>query len=220
MTFPICMVIIEELVTFGHHFQSVIPKGEIHLLEQSTDFIRDTVAENLKRLRKDLGFSMDQLAEAAGVSKSLIGQIERGETSPSISNLWKISIGLQIPFTLLLEKQTAETILVNKTDFVSLDSEDNHFHLYPLFPAKAGQDFEILLLELEPGGQNESLPHAPGTMEYIIVTGGTLEVQVGEEVYQVQAGGGILFAADKPHAYRNRSSGPIQATNVIHYRKI
>ena len=185
---------------------------------ESIEFIRDTVADNLKRIRKGCGLSMDQLADMAGVSKSLVGQIERGETSPSIANLWKIAVGLQVPFTLLLETHSAETQIVNKADLDPLNSDDDRFHLYPFFPARPGQDFEILFLDLEPGGQSESQPHAPGTTEYIIVSSGTMEIQAGDEVYQVSSGSGIFFAADQPHAYRNKGGCDVQAVNVIYYR--
>ena len=60
------------------------------------------VAENLKRLREERKLSLDAVAKCSGVSKSMLGQIERGVTNPTISTLWKIANGLKISFTSLM----------------------------------------------------------------------------------------------------------------------
>jgi transcriptional regulator with XRE-family HTH domain len=60
------------------------------------------VAQNLRRMREDKKLSLDRLAELTGVSKSMLGQIERGESSPTISTIWKIANGLKVSFTSLL----------------------------------------------------------------------------------------------------------------------
>ena len=54
------------------------------------------VGQNLRRLRNGLGLSLDEASKLTGVSKAMLGQIERGESSPTISTLWKISSGLKV----------------------------------------------------------------------------------------------------------------------------
>ena len=65
------------------------------------DTMNKIIARNIKRLREDLKLSMDELARVSGVSKSMLAQIERGEGNPTISTLWKISNGMNVPFDAL-----------------------------------------------------------------------------------------------------------------------
>ena len=62
------------------------------------DAMSGIIAENLKRIRKENKWSLDTVSDMTGVSKSMLGQIERGESSPTISTLWKIATGLHISF--------------------------------------------------------------------------------------------------------------------------
>src|SRR5688572_29325507 len=57
------------------------------------------VATNLRERRKARGMSLDQLATASGVSRAALSQIETLKSNPSLSVLWKIAVGLQIPFS-------------------------------------------------------------------------------------------------------------------------
>ncbi|WP_155730229.1 helix-turn-helix domain-containing protein, partial [Staphylococcus cohnii] len=66
--------------------------------------INDIIAENLKLYRKQNGYSLEQLSEATGVSKTMLGQIERKISIPSITTLWKIANGLKISFTELTQE--------------------------------------------------------------------------------------------------------------------
>ena len=59
--------------------------------------LNEIIAENLKRLRTERGLSLGRLAELSGVSKVMLSQVEKGESSPTINTLWKIATGLQVP---------------------------------------------------------------------------------------------------------------------------
>ena len=66
------------------------------------------IAVNLRRIRKAKNMSLDMLADRTGVSKSMLGQIERGESNPTVSTIGKIVEGLKVPFEqLLYEKEEA-----------------------------------------------------------------------------------------------------------------
>jgi Predicted transcriptional regulators len=60
------------------------------------------IAQNLKRLREERKLSLDRVAELTGVSKSMLGQIERGDSSPTVATVWKIANGLKVSFTTLM----------------------------------------------------------------------------------------------------------------------
>lgn len=62
------------------------------------------LSKNLKYLRNERKLSLDKLADLTGISKTMLGQIERGESNPSITTVWKIANGLKISFTALINE--------------------------------------------------------------------------------------------------------------------
>ena len=80
------------------------------------DNINRIIGRNLNRYRRSMGLSLDKVAEMTGVSKGMIGQIERGETNPSVSTLWKIANGLHISSTSLFEEKSEELVIIKKTE--------------------------------------------------------------------------------------------------------
>ena len=78
------------------------------------------VAENLKRLREERKLSLEAVAKSSGVSKSMLGQIERGVTNPTISILWKIAHGLKISFTSLMMRPETDVELVRRSAIAPL----------------------------------------------------------------------------------------------------
>ena len=183
------------------------------------DAMSSTISVNLKRIRKEKKLSLDAVSEMTSVSKSMLGQIERGESSPTVATLWKIATGLHISFTALLEGEAEETKFIPKEDLQALLSDEGKFRLYPFFPYDDSRRFEMLSIAMEPGSRSESAPHEEGTEEYVIVMEGTLKLTVGEAEYLVQAGDGIRYSASKAHIYENPGSVPTKLCMVIYYRK-
>ena len=187
-------------------------------MKENADYVCGIIAHNLKNFREKQKLSMDQLAALSGVSKSMIGQIERAETNTSISTLWKIASRLHIPFTSLIEHDRESVTLVSKETVDMVRSEDDLFRIYPYFPINGNQSFEILYIELDPGASNSSEPHAAGTQEYLIVFGSALELFVGTQKYEILPGNAISFLADQPHMYRNATDKMTTVINVIVYK--
>ena len=69
------------------------------------------VGENIKRIRKSKKLSMERTAELSGVSRSMLGQIERGEANPSVAILGRLAKALKVPAELLLENDDFEALL-------------------------------------------------------------------------------------------------------------
>ena len=92
------------------------------------------LGKNLKSIRNSRGLSLDKVAELTGVSKAMLAQVERGESSPSISVIWKIANGLHLSFTSLIEEQSPSISIVKIADMEPLLEEKGSFRSYPLFP--------------------------------------------------------------------------------------
>lgn len=187
-------------------------------LEQTNQHIADT----LHRQRRERGWSLDRAAAETGVSKAMLGQIERGESSPTVSTLWKIATGFQTSLSGFLESVPAAPSkpLLRDADQIRIrpgGEAGDGMLVAPLFPFDPALGFELFELTLPPGYVRESEAHEAGVTEIVAVLRGELELLVESEWRPVAAGQALRFAADSPHGYRNLSEQPAVFHNVIRY---
>lgn len=180
--------------------------------------INSVVADNLKRLRDQRKMSLEMVSKLSGVSKSMLGQIERGEVNPTISTLWKISNGLKISYSELLSRPEAECEVVELCDIEPLMEDHGHYRNYMIFPFDGNRRFEMLYIELDPGSHLEAEPHPAGTQEFITVFSGELTVHVNHETYMAKDRSSIRFKADSSHQYRNTGDEVCRLSMVIYYQ--
>ncbi|MCS6970552.1 MAG: XRE family transcriptional regulator [Planctomycetota bacterium] len=184
------------------------------------DGIAATVAENLRRLRAARGWSLEELAQASGVSRAMLNQVETGKSVPTIATLWKIAQGLGVPFQRLLAASgQAACRVLRRRDAKVLFNADGSFASRALFPFDDGpRSVEFYELSLTPGGSERAAPHALGTREQLVVVRGRLEVEVDGARHALGARDAISFRADVPHAYRNLDQRrPVLAYLVMIY---
>jgi transcriptional regulator with XRE-family HTH domain len=163
------------------------------------------VGANLRRLRGERGLSLEALGKRSGVSRAMLGQIELGQSAPTINVLWKIARALDLPFSALLSTSTptAGTRVLKARQTKRLTSHDGSFSSRALFPYDEPRRVEFYELELKEGCVEEALAHAPGTRENLTVSRGAIEIVVDGVSHPLSAGDSILFEADVPHGYRN-----------------
>ncbi|EOZ9384860.1 helix-turn-helix domain-containing protein [Enterobacter bugandensis] len=167
------------------------------------------LAATLKTLRQARGWSLSKLADETGVSKAMLGQIERNESSPTVSTLWKIATGLNVPFSAFITPEADRPAV--------FDSQQQAMVVKPLFPWDETLRFDHFSITLAPGALSESTPHEAGVIEHVVVISGELEMKINDEWQTVHADSGVRFAGDKPHAYRNSSDRPVHFHSLIHY---
>jgi transcriptional regulator with XRE-family HTH domain len=177
------------------------------------------VAENLRQRRKGRGLSLDDLARSSGVSRAALSQIETCKSNPTVGVLWKIAVGLGVPFAELIGAPRSGAVVLRRKDSQVLRSADTKFESRPLAPAGATPLVELYELRLAARSVHASEPHAPGTHEVLVVLSGILRLRVAEETYELNAGDSIAFAADRPHAYENPASSEARYHNVIVYER-
>jgi transcriptional regulator with XRE-family HTH domain len=176
------------------------------------------VGESLRRLRNDRGLSLEKLAQIAGVSRAMLGQIELGQSTPTIKTLWKISRALDVPFSALLSgKQTQGTMLLRAAQTRRLTNEKGTFVSRALFPLGGPRRAEFYELRLAPRAEENAVAHSPGTVETLAINRGHLEVQVQGKTYSLGEGDVLVFEADEPHIYRNTSDSEALAYLVMTY---
>ncbi|MBU2703363.1 transcriptional regulator with XRE-family HTH domain [Sporomusaceae bacterium BoRhaA] len=177
------------------------------------------IGRNLYEIRKKKNYSLDKVAELTGVSKPMLGQIERGISNPSVALLWKIASGLNVSFSYFIEESKDETCYVHFNDIQPLYESKSQMAAYPLFPYDDNRKFEIFTIFLQPGCTHSSNPHNDGVEEYIIVTEGQLDLVITENVYKLQKGDALSFPANKKHSYQNSSDTPVCFNNIIYYTR-
>lgn len=180
------------------------------------DRIKTVVGDNLKMIRKDKQLTLQELSDITGVSKSMLGEIERSVTNPTITVLWKIADGLKIPFTMLIneEKEPISVIKHNETKQVTTNGE---FDIHTIFEFDSKKKFEIYNMTFQPHLSGDIKKHSKGVEEYILVYEGRLIVEVKNESFNLEKGDSIRFLADVDHRYINESSVIAKAHSIIFY---
>ena len=181
------------------------------------DELTEQVARNLARIRKEGNYSLDDVSSLTGVSKSMLRQIEKGESSPTISTLWKIANGLKVSFTSLAKEVQTDVSIVDNRSGTPIVEKDEGYRLFPLFPFEQDRKFEIYYVEVEQGARLEAEGHRGDVEEYIFVSSGTLKLVIGETEYHVQKDHSIRFKATGRHVYSNSGAATARLIMMIYY---
>lgn len=172
-----------------------------------TQELKRRVGENIERIRKQKGLSLERLATLSGVSRTMLSQIEGGDSAPTIALLWKVSRGLEVRFADLLGDEATDNVrLLPAAASKVLSSGDGGFQSRALFPFDNRRKAEFYELRLQGGYVEQADPHAPGTYENLVVHSGKLLLTVGDAApLELTAGDAVYFRADVPHVYKNPS---------------
>lgn len=160
----------------------------------------------LKEARSARGWSLSVAAEKTGVSKAMLGQIERGESSPTIATLWKLATGFGLSFSAFL-----------LDDGVAALADREEMSVSQLFAFDPTLGCEVLAVTLAPGVRHISEAHRSGVVEYVVPLGGVMEILQEGEWREVMPGAGLRFAADRAHGYGNPGPMPLTFHNMIFY---
>jgi transcriptional regulator with XRE-family HTH domain len=176
------------------------------------------VGQSLRRLRKERSLSLDQLAGLSGVSRAALSHIEGTHANPTLSLLWKVAVGLGVPFhSLLGGGKSGKSQVLREGDAPPLRSADGRMESRLLSPAGAIQGHDVYQLRFLPKALHRSEPHGQGTTEVLVVLTGAMRVTVAGDAHELAAGDSIFFHADVPHSYESRSSQEARCVDIISY---
>lgn len=181
------------------------------------DYLNQNISMNLKRIRLSKGYSLDVVAEQTGVSKSMLGQIERGEANPTIGTLGKIVSGLRVSLTELVKTPEESVYPISREWLIPTKEVLGKYRVYTYFPYEKERNFEIYVIEIEPGGVYSSGAHGENTKEYVIVEKGELELKVARSDYRLQGGDAVRFDSDREHEYVNSGDTPLRFVCIFSY---
>ena len=155
---------------------------------ETTD-LTPILGANLRRLRIRRGLSLERLARASGVSRAMLGQIELGQSTPTINVVWKIARSLSVPFSALIShSERPRTAILRGERAKVLTSADGNFISRALFPFDESRKVEFYELRLRPQGRELAEAHPAGTTENLVVSAGSLSLLVDSERLSLEAG--------------------------------
>ena len=175
------------------------------------------IGEKLKSIRMARTLSLDDAAALTGVSKPMLGQIERGQSIPMVTTLWKIATGLKTPLSAFLEEPQTEYAVTGPDEANVVLGDGGKMRAYPLFTYDPVRSVETFYIEFDPECRHSSDKHDEGVEEHIFVLRGTLRLVLGDRPVEVSERQAIRFRADIPHAYQNVTGDRCEVYNTIFY---
>ena len=161
--------------------------------------------QEIQRLRLEHNLTLDQLAAKSGVSKSILSQIERDLSNPTLATIWRITKALESPLENVLSANDStssfEKLSRNATPEVT--SEDNRFRLRILGTLKTVSSVQWYEFYAEPGAELTSESHGKGSLESITLCTGNLTVTIGDDIKTICAGETLRYHTDIPHKLKN-----------------
>jgi len=176
------------------------------------------VGLRIKALRESMGLSLRDLATRCGVSATMLSQVERGGTSPTLAVASRIASGLDLSLSQLLRLDEAPHVVVSPASAHRKFKRGGH-QIEELTPPLPGLRADVSRHELAPGtstgGRGDVPMHEPGSRETAVVLEGELALFVDGTRHLLKEGDSVTFDADLPHNFENESEEPTRFIAVI-----
>jgi transcriptional regulator with XRE-family HTH domain len=172
---------------------------------EAADALTKRLGHRVRQLRAERGWSLEVLAGASGVSRSMLSQIEREETNPTLAVTMRIAHAFAITLGELVETPDASSsvIVIRADDRTYHYRSDRHCRIRTLTPLHLEKDVEFYEVLLQPSGELRSLAHFKGTREFLTVRQGEVRVESAADSETLHPGDSASYRADVPHAIVN-----------------
>ncbi|HEX7009341.1 MAG TPA: XRE family transcriptional regulator [Phycisphaeraceae bacterium] len=184
-----------------------------------TDPFRQLVSQRVAQLRRQRRWTLEQLAAASGVSRSMLSQIERGRASPTIAVAHRIAQAMELSLAELVQTPDAPSSL----QVIRADDRAYHYRSEPgcrirtLSPLHLEKDVEFYELSLGPGKALRSAPHFQGTREFLTIQKGRARIVCGRQTSDLRRGDSAHYRADVEHAIENIGPSDLLAFLIVTY---
>jgi len=181
------------------------PPRETHPRE--THPLNKGVGPAVRRLRRRSGLTLEQLAEASGVSRAMLSSVERGDKNPTLPVLARIAAGLGVTMSELMGEPTpwvAASVTTRRNRLVYHDGQTG-IERHLLSPTHLDTGMEVVE-HILPGGQSfEGVPHGGvRTSKCVVVSEGQLTLELGNVVYTLDAADSVTFEVAGEYRFRNK----------------
>ncbi len=185
-------------------------------MDPHTEALARAIGARVRRERRARGWTLDRLAELAGVSRRLVVNVEQGAANPSIATLLRLGDALGVGLPALVERPAPRPVRITRSGEGAVLWTGPAGGRGVLVSATEAPDVvELWDWVLGPGDRHPSEPHAAGTRELLQVRDGHLTVEIAEESVLLAAGDALTFAADVAHTYTNAGDAPVTFTMTV-----
>lgn len=178
------------------------------------------LCERVLSLRQQHSYTLDQLATASGVSRSMLSQIERGNANPTLAVTRRIAQAFGLSIGELVDDPSAASPIdiVHGDDQANLFRADDECQIRTLSPLHMEKSVEFYEILLYPGAQLASAAHFDGTRELFTVAGGTARIVSGDTDIGLNSGDSAHYRADTVHSIENTGEGELRGYLVVMYK--
>jgi transcriptional regulator with XRE-family HTH domain len=159
------------------------------------------VSMSLKKERARAALSLTELAKRAGIAKSTLSQLENGTGNPSLETLWALGTALGIPLSRLIDPPRSDVQVIRAGEGVVLHAERDPYEAVMLASCPPGARRDIYRVVAEPGAGHRARPHAPGTVEHVVLGTGRAMVGPEGEAVELAAGDYVRYPGDAVHVF-------------------
>lgn len=189
--------------------------------EMPPEAIGEFVGRRVKKMRNDRGWSLEELAQISGVSRSMLSEIERERANPTLTVTFRIAraFGLSLQ-ELISSVETAppKIQVIRSRDRGQVFRSDKQCEIRTLSPLNLEKDVEFYEVTLRPGGALRSQPHFEGTREFLTVEDGLVQLESDGATETLGKGDSGTYPADVPHAIINTGPADALVFLVVIYR--
>jgi transcriptional regulator with XRE-family HTH domain len=173
-------------------------------MDADTALLATAIGERVRHERTARGWTLDRLADEAGVSRRMVVNVEQGAANPSVGTLLRLSSALGVGLPALVEPPERQAVSVTRSGAAPVLWRGQAGGSAHLVAATRTPDVvELWDWSLGPGDRHDGEAHSPGTQELLHVVAGTVAVCVGSDQVSLEAGDAVCFPGDVDHAYLN-----------------
>jgi transcriptional regulator with XRE-family HTH domain len=185
-------------------------------MDQSAANLASAIGVRVKQERNSRGWTLDQLAEAAGVSRRMVVSVEQAAVNPSVGTLLRLSDALGVGLPALVEPPEPKSVKVTRCgEGATLWRGEGGGRGVLVAGTTPPDVVELWDWTLGPGDRHASEAHAPGTKELVHVQQGSITVEVADQSVTLDAGDAVAFPGDVAHSYANPSTQPARFSLAV-----
>jgi len=196
-------------------------KRKTTIPEASPEALNENLGKRVKKLRGDRGWSLEELANVSGVSRSMLSEIEREKANPTLTVTFRIARAFGLTLQELIESAEASASkiqVIRASDRAQVFRSDKHHEIRTLSPLNLEKDVEFYEVTLKPGGALRSQPHFEGTREFLTVEEGSVRIESDQDTDELTKGDSGTYRADVSHAIINTGKSTALVFLVVIYR--
>lgn len=195
------------------------PAGETPSPEAAAEALGRALCTRVRELRKKRGWTLEELATASGVSRSMLSEIERERANPTLVVAFRIAeaFGMSLGDLVELSGPRRRIDVIRAQDRSYHYRSDDQCSIRTLSPLRLEKSVEFYEVVLRPGGALRSLPHFEGTRELLTVQHGAVRATSADDTVELTAGDSAQYPADVPHALENTGTEDAVLYLVVTY---